>query len=205
VIRNFGPSDAVSVVADFVQDNDSVGRILSVSPRRFCRVENFMGISGVVCNIPNMVGGRSQRIQVITDEASGGEARVESEVFDSDLSNNRAVVSSSCRGEILSRSAPPSVRYEPTATEPATQQLRLALINTADDHSVEIRRIRLRNVLTDPTFGTPVQITSITPPVPATIPPRGSQLFRVDTLLPAGAPARDAGRPYFLFRARCAG
>ena len=72
---------------------------------------------------------------------------VGSNVFDSDRSNNVVRASSSCKGEILSRSAPESVQYEPTATEPARQTLRLAIINTADDQSVEIRRIRLQGRL----------------------------------------------------------
>jgi hypothetical protein len=97
----------------------------------------------------------------------------------------------------LSRSAPESVLYEPTATEPAKRTLRLAFINTADDQSVEIRRIPVRDFYTEPLFGPHLQISIITPPLPATIPPRGRQLIRVDTLVPAGAPPREAFRPYF--------
>jgi hypothetical protein len=103
----------------------------------------------------------------------------------------------------LSRSAPESVLYEPTATLTFRQTLRLAIINTADDQSVEIRRIRLQKEYTDPVFGTPLQISNITPPLPVTIGPRGSKLFRVETFVEAGMPARIAQRPYFLFRVRC--
>jgi hypothetical protein len=80
------------------------------------------------------------------------------------------------------------VLYEPTPTEPAKQTLRLAFINIADDQSVEIRRLRVRDFYTEPLFGPHLQISIITPPLPATIPPRGRQLIRVDTLVPAGAP-----------------
>ena len=134
-------------------------------------------------------------------DCQGGEQRFRS----LDLSNNRTTASSSCRGEILSRSAPEFALYGPTPTEPATQTLRLAIINTIGDQSVEIRRIRLRDVYTDPFFGTPLQIGSITPPLPATIQPGGSQVFRVDTLAAAGMPPRNAFRPYFQFRVRCPG
>jgi hypothetical protein len=131
-------------------------------------------------------------------------ADVESSVFDSDPSNNRVqVTGETCTGQILSRSAPASVQYAPTATEEATQTLRLAMINTADDQSVEIRRIRLRDIYTNPLFGSPLQIRSITPQLPARIEPGDSQLFRVATFVAAGGPAKSVQRPYFTFRARC--
>ena len=125
-----------------------------------------------------------------------------SNVFDSDLSNNRVRASSSCKGEILSRSAPESVLYEPTATEPARQTLRLAIINTADDQSVEIRRIRLENIYTDPISGTPLQISRITPRLPETIGPGKARCSAWTLSCPRGCP-RTAFRPYFLFRVRC--
>jgi hypothetical protein len=85
----------------------------------------------------------------------------------------------------------------------ARQTLRLALINTADDQSVEIRRIQLRDVYSDPIASSPLQISTIAPPLPVTIEPGGRQLFRVDTFVSAGMTAREAFRPYFLFRVRC--
>jgi hypothetical protein len=207
VVRNFGPSDAVPVLATF----DLVGgggraRIKSIRPRSFCEVDAPSGLRpprGVTCNFPSITNGASRRIRVIASEAVRGDASVFSNVFDSDLSNNRVRASSSCKGEILSRSAPESVLYEPTATEPARQTLRLAIINTADDQSVEIRRIRLENIYTDPIFGTPLQIRRITPQLPETIGPGKGKVFRVDTLVPAGMPARTAFRPYFQIRVRC--
>ena len=83
------------------------------------------------------------------------------------------------------------------------QTLQLAIINTADDQSVEIRRIRLVNIYTDPIFGTPLEIGGITPGLPEKIRPGGSKVFRVDTLVPAGMPPRTASRPYFQIRVRC--
>lgn len=81
--------------------------------------------------------------------------------------------------------------------------LRLTIINTGDDQNIEIRRIRLVDIYTDPIFGTPLQIRRITPRLPETIRPGGSKVFRVDTLVPAGMPARTAFRPYFQIRVRC--
>jgi hypothetical protein len=204
VVRNFGPSDAETVGMTFqLTGNNEEVIITSVSPERFCQQS---GPRKANCQFVTIPRGGSQRIRVTTNEVVGAFAFATSDVFETDLSNNTAAPTGArCQAQILSRSAPESVRYEPTATLNARQILRLALINTASEQSVEIRRIRLRGRLSDPAFGPPVQITSITPPLPRTIPPRGNQLFRVDTLLPAGAPARDAGRPYFLFRARCAG
>ena len=207
VVRNFGPSDAVPVLATF----DLVGgggraRIKSIRPRSFCEVDAPSGLRpprGVTCNFPSITNGASRRIRVIASEAVRGDAAVLSNVFDSDLSNNKVRASSSCKGEILSRSAPESVLYEPTATDPARQTLRLAIINTADDQSVEIRRIRLEKIYTDPILGTPLQIRRITPRLPETIGPGKGKVFRVDTLVPAGMPARTAFRPYFQIRVRC--
>ena len=207
VVRNFGPSDATPVQATF----DLVGggrrvRIESIRPRPFCEVDDTFGLQPpreATCNFPSITSGASRRIRVLTSEAVRGNASVASNIFDSDLSNNRARASSSCRGEILSRSAPESVSYEPTATEPARQTLRLAIINTGDDQSIEIRRIRLVDIYTDPIFGTPLQIRRITPRLPETIRSGGSKVFRVDTLVPAGMPARTAFRPYFQIRVRC--
>lgn len=208
VVRNFGPSDATPVGVSF--DLTGGGRraeIESIRPRRFCELDEPSDFTRptrrAVCTFPSIANGRSQRIRVLTSVAVIGNASVGSPVFDSDLSNNGALASSSCKGEILSRSAPGSVQYEPTVSAPATQTLRLAMINTAGDQSVEIRSIRLRDLYRDPLFGTPLQISSITPPLPAMIGPRGRKLFRVDTLLPAGSSARSAFSPYFLFRVRC--
>jgi hypothetical protein len=199
VVRNFGPSDATSVQAIF----DLVGRarIRSIRPFRFCEVNNDP--REATCNFPSITSGASRRIRVLTSEAIRGDATVASNVFDSDLSNNTVRASSSCKGEILSRSAPESVLYEPTDTEPAMQTLQLAIINTADDRSVEIRHIRLVNIYTDPIFGTPLEIGGITPRLPEKIRPGGSKVFRVDTLVPAEMPLRTASRPYFQIRVRC--
>jgi Nidogen-like len=207
VVRNFGPSDAIPVLATF----DLVGgggraRIKSIRPRSFCEVDAPSGLRpprGITCNFPSITNGASRRIRVIASEAVRGDAAVLSNVFDSDLSNNKVRASSSCKGEILSRSAPESVLYEPTATDPARQTLRLAIINTADDQSVEIRRIRLENIYTDPIFGTPLQIRRITPRLPETIGPGKGKVFRVETFVAAGMPARTAFRPYFQVRVRC--
>jgi hypothetical protein len=207
VVRNFGPSDAVPVLAIFgLKGGGGRARIKSIRPDSFCRV---LGTSvprpprEATCSFPSITNGASRRIRVIASEAVRGDASVLSTVFDSDLSNNRVRASSSCKGEILSRSAPLSVLYEPTATEPARQTLRLAIINTADDQSVEIRRIRLENAYTDPIFGTPLQIRRITPRLPETIGAGKGKVFRVDTLVPAGMPARTASPPYFRFQVRC--
>jgi hypothetical protein len=181
VVRNFGPSDAIPVRATFDLTDPRGARIRFVRPTRFCEVDDTFGLRPpreATCDFPEIARGRSERIRVITSEAVSGFARVGSNVFDSDRTNNRVQASSSCKGEILSRSAPESVLYEPTATEPARQTLRLAIINTAGDQSLEIRRIRLVDSYTEPLFGSPLQITGITPPLPAF-------------------------RPYFLFRVRC--
>jgi Nidogen-like len=205
VVRNFGPSDAIPVLAFFELKGGGRARIRSIRPSSFCRVDTsgLRPPRGATCAFPGITNGASRRIRVIASEAVRGDASVFSNVFDSDLSNNRVRASSSCKGEILSRSAPESVLYEPTATEPARQTLRLAIINTADDQSVEIRRIRLENIYTDPIFGTPLQIRRITPQLPETIGPGKGKVFRVDTLVPAGMPARTAFRPYFQIRVRC--
>jgi hypothetical protein len=206
-VRNFGPSDATPVQVSFeLRGGGRRARIRAIRPRGVCDVDDTFGLQPpreATCNFPRITSGASQRIRVITSEAVRGTATVASNTFDSDLSNNRARASSSCRGEILSRSAPESVLYEPTATEPATEMLRLAIINTAADQRIEIHRLILENIYTDPLFGTPLQIIRIRPRLPKTIEPGGSQVFRVVTLVPAGMPARTAFRPYFQFRVRC--
>jgi hypothetical protein len=207
VVRNFGPSDAIPVQATFeLRGGGRRARIRSIRPRSFCEVDDTFGLQPpreATCNFPSITNGASRRIRVIASEAVRGDATVASNVFDSDLSNNRVRASSSCKGEILSRSAPESVLYEPTATDPARQTLRLAIINTADNQSVEIRRIRLENIYTDPIFGTPLQIRRITPRLPETIGPGKGKVFRVETFVAAGMPARTAFRPYFQVRVRC--
>jgi hypothetical protein len=206
VVRNFGPSDAIPVVAFFELKGGRRARIRSIRPSSFCQVDSTSGPRpphGATCSFPSITNGASRRIRVIASEAVRGDASVLGLVFDSDLSNNKVRASSSCKGEILSRSAPESVLYEPTATEPARQTLRLAIINTADDQSVEIRRIRLENTYTDPVFGTPLKIRRITPRLPETIGAGKGKVFRVDTFVPAGMPARTASPPYFRFQVRC--
>jgi hypothetical protein len=61
----------------------------------------------------------------------------------------------------------------------------------------------LENAYTDPIFGTPLQIRRITPRLPETIGAGKGKVFRVDTLVPAGMPARTASPPYFRFQVRC--
>jgi len=126
-----------------------------------------------------------------------------STTFDSDTSNNVAQTSGRCRGQILSQSAPESVLYEPTATDPARQTLKLAIINTGDEQ-VEIRRIR--PLIGQPFQIDPVRIGSIrpvTPRLPRTIEPGKGAVFRVRTLVPAGSPVATAQRPYFRIQLRC--
>jgi hypothetical protein len=200
VVRNFGPSAATPVEARF----DLTGggrrvRIKGIRPRQFCDVDApFVA----TCTF-GIRSGAFRRIRVLTSKPARGVATVVSNIFDSDLSNNEARASSSCKGQLLSRSAPESVLYEPTATEPARQTLRVAIINTGDEESIEIRQIRLVDMYTDPIFGTPLQIGGIKPRLPETIRPGGSKVFRVDTLVPAGMPARTAFRPYFQIRVSC--
>jgi hypothetical protein len=200
VARNFGPSEATPVQVSF--DLVGGGRIDSIRPRGFCKV-GLQSPREATCNFPSITSGASRKILVLTSEAVRGDVTVVSNIFDSDLSNNRARASSSCKGELLSQSAPESVLYEPTDTEPARQTLELAIINTGDNQSVKIRRIRLEKIYTDPMSGPPLQIDRITPPLPETIKPGGSKVFRVDTLVPAGMPARTAFRPYFEIQVRC--
>ena len=102
VVRNFGPSDAIPVQAIF----DLVGRarIRSIRPFRFCEVNDDPRVA--TCNFPSITSGASRRIRVLTSEAVRGDATVASNVFDADLSNNIVRASSSCKGEILSRSTP---------------------------------------------------------------------------------------------------
>jgi hypothetical protein len=195
IVFNFGPLDARDVQIQFA----TARRIAEFRPSDVCRLNGDF----VICEFPVIADGDSRSIRVQVREPVRGTAAITgSSVLDSDLVNNLAQAPS-CKGQILSQSEPPSVEYEPTATEPARRRLRLAMINTANDETVRIRRIRFRDLYTDPNFGTPLQISRIRPPLPVTIGPGGEQLFRVDTIVPAGMTARTAQRPYFTFQVRC--
>lgn len=191
VVRNFGPSAAAEVQVLFTAAG---GRVRSVRPTRFCTLPTGSRRSAQ-CAFPILDNQNSRRIKVFTTEAIRATAAVGSNTFDSDVSNNIARASSSCKGQVLSRSAPDSVVYD-TAAGAATQTLRLAIINTGDDQSIEIRRIR-------PLADQPFQVGRVRPGLPETIGPGKSKVFRVDTFVSAGSPVATAQRPYFRLQIRC--
>lgn len=191
VVRNFGPSDATEVDVGF---SLRTGRITAVRPRGPCRRE---GKTMVSCLFPVIGAQQSRRIRITADDTSPrARAEVASTTFDSDLSNNVVRANTSCRGQILSQTVPESVLYEPTATGPARQSLRLAITNIGDER-IEIRRIR-------PLADQPFQVGRVRPQLPETVGPGKDKVFRVETFLSGDSPpAAIAQRPYFRLQIRC--
>lgn len=197
VVRNFGQFAATEVD---VGVSLRTGRITAVSPSGPCRRE---GNTGVSCLFPVIQAQRSRRIRIKTTSTRAS-AEIASTTFDSDLSNNQypqrplfVRASRSCRGQILSQSTPESVLYEPTATVPARQTLRLKITNLGDE------RIQIRRLI--PLVDQPFLIDRVRPRLPSTIRSGGARVFRVQTQRPVAADLRlyPAQRPYFQIRSRC--
>jgi Nidogen-like len=68
VVRNFGPSDAVEVLALFDLSAPRGAHVWSIRPARFCEVDDSFGMApprGASCDFPLIANGRCQRITVV--------------------------------------------------------------------------------------------------------------------------------------------
>jgi hypothetical protein len=125
-------------------------------------------------------------------------ARVSGSIFDPNLENNKATAStdpSRCKGQTIRRSAPISVTYEPTATDPAVKLLVVTIEN------VGTKPIDVVTIEAMP--DEPFVITDILPPLPFTIDSGGNGSFTVRTERAAGQPPTEAIAPYFKIGTRC--
>ncbi len=157
----------------------------------------------ISCGVGRLTKGQTNTLPIvvtpITTATIQNTVKVTGSFFDPNLENNKATAStnpSKCKGQTIRRSAPLSVTYVPTATDPAVKSLGVTIEN------VGARPIDIVSITALP--GVPFTVTGIVPLLPVTIDSNATGSFAVVTERAAGQPPAEATAPYVLIGSRCA-
>ncbi|MGZ8247050.1 nidogen-like domain-containing protein [Methylomagnum sp.] len=211
VVRNFSKFKAENVRVGGRVHAESIAFPLQIGPISpgGCQVDTDIAARPFSCDFPVIGSQQSKRIRIVAgaENLEKVSAAVGSATFDPDLSNNHHEASApklldpqDCAGQVLSRSTPASVLYEPTATAAATQTLKLAIINAGKD-KVKIRGIE--PLAPEDGGPPPFSITGISPELPVGIAPGDGEVFRVQTVRGSGLPPKSVQPPYFNIQFKC--